>query len=77
MNFRTMDENINEQQSEPELNEDGIPRPAPDPNNRIYIVISLAVFLVGYLLYSYASRELFLPYSRTAFAPDEARPTDR
>ncbi|MBQ4226439.1 MAG: hypothetical protein II664_09005 [Oscillospiraceae bacterium] len=73
MNFRTMDENINEQQSGPELNEDGIPRPAPDPNNRLYVVISLAVFLVGYLLYNYASKELFLPYSRTVFAPDEAK----
>ncbi|WP_432649859.1 hypothetical protein [Huintestinicola sp.] len=33
----------------PELNEDGVPRPAPDPKNKLYTFLSLLIFAVLYI----------------------------
>ncbi|MBQ8568741.1 MAG: hypothetical protein IJ446_05950 [Oscillospiraceae bacterium] len=51
----------------PELNEDGVPRPAPDPNNGLYTFISLLIFAVLYFGGGFLKTELFTPYSKTAY----------
>ncbi len=64
-------ENITEKpeaaENDPELNEDGVPRPAKDPKNALYTVITLALFAVIYVGWHFVSQELFAPYSKTAF----------
>ena len=63
-----------EEQPDVELNEDGIPRPAKDPLNWLYTVISLAIFAAGYFGIGYLKGNVFVPYARTVTSvPDSAR----
>ncbi len=50
---------------ETELNEDGVPRPAPDPKNGLYTVISLLLFAALYIGGKLISENFFLPYTVT------------
>lgn len=46
----------------PELNEDGVPRPAPDPKNKLYTVISLLIFAVIYIAVSVIKNNISFSY---------------
>lgn len=50
---------------ETELNEDGVPRPAPDPKNGLYTVISLLLFAALYIGGKFISENFFVPYTVT------------
>lgn len=51
------------QENEPELNEDGVPRPVPDPKNKLYVVISLLIFAVLYFGWNLLKENITFSYS--------------
>lgn len=50
---------------EVELNDEGVPRPKPDPKNGLYTFLSLLIFAVGYAGVNYAKNNFFIPYTKT------------
>ncbi|MBP0958011.1 MAG: hypothetical protein J5997_11690 [Oscillospiraceae bacterium] len=47
----------------PELNEDGVPRPAPDPKNKLYIFLSLLIFAVLYFGWQLIKGNIYFSYA--------------
>lgn len=48
-----------------ELNDEGIPRPKPDPKNGLYTFLSLLIFAVLYVGVNFAKDNFFVPYTKT------------
>ncbi len=57
---------------EPELNDEGQPRPPVDPKNGLYTFLSLLIFAVLYVGYHFAADNLFVPVSQTVTEFTEA-----
>lgn len=47
----------------PEFNEDGVPRPAPDPKNKLYTFLSLLIFAVIYLGWHFIKGNIYFSYA--------------
>ncbi|MGN0637420.1 MAG: hypothetical protein ACI4J0_03525 [Huintestinicola sp.] len=57
----------------PELNEDGVPRPAADPKNKLYTFLSLLIFAVIYIGWQLIKGNIYFSYALYAddFSPEE------
>ncbi|MGN1105213.1 MAG: hypothetical protein ACI4RH_01075 [Huintestinicola sp.] len=47
----------------PELNEDGVPRPAPDPKNKLYTFLTLLIFAVLYFGWQLVKDNFYFSYA--------------
>lgn len=63
MNDDIKKDEISSGEEMPELNEDGVPRPAPDPKNKLYTFLSLLIFAVLYVGWQLIKDNIYFSYA--------------